>query len=996
MIGLRQRNRLREYQSIQTRPLETETPNLISVFNRRQKWTLRLLVAIWFCTLMFFWSWWLRPEHWVTTPLMILSSILLAWTTIMPGWFFCFILRMRRPNPVVPLPMLRVAMIVTKVPSEPWPMVRSTLDGMLQQRFPYAYDVWLADEDPSAETIEWCNLHNVSLSCRKGIADYHRASWPRRTRCKEGNLAYFYDMHGYRKYDAVVQLDADHLPAIDYLSSMIRPFADDTIGYVAAPSMCDKNASDSWAVRARLFTEAPFHGVLQTSYNGGFAPSCIGSHYAVRTKALKQIGGLGPELAEDFTTTLMMSAHGWQGVFAFDAEAHGDGPSSFADYITQEFQWSRSLMNALLDPNINRRYWSRLTPHTKLKLGFGQIWYPVYALQMLLAYLYPIVALSTRTPWANVYLLDFFTHSSMIALASLLIIIWMKAQGWMRPTDSRIWSWEVVLFQFTRWPWVLWGVTQATIGAILGKQFAFRVTPKGVLGSRPLPLITLLPFYVLSLSSGLAALLIAFPGPAVGYYYLCLMNACIYAVVSASVLALHIRENHEGITVSVVREMGPHLVSQLFVWGVVVLSLYQRGQLALFALLPPPVVGNLLYVMEAALSELMPYGSWIVGFLLLLTGVIALRLFVQAWQYRLSGRAVRAVPLFGGIVVVLLITVLTPSPSLHTDVVTTAPAVTTGRAASTPLAAPLQQASLLPVSPTAETTPASTTSTSLPRLTTQHDTVFGVYDPQKGLSNTDLAVEMFYTDLQPASIDALATRLQAIGRDGRVPVVTMEPFPLLPGSLPEQRLLSDLTEGKYDRQLRSIADALHSYHGEILIRFAHEMELENVYPWGAREPQQYIAAYRRVHMLLTKNPGANLFWVWSPAGNADAAQYYPGSDVVDYVGFTALSAQEVDQRNIGQQRRTFADLMNEKYYRAIVFGKPLIVAELGISDTADMQVSWMRDMLRAVDDGQYPALRLIIYFSSGNAYTKNANTPRPNYTLTQQQWRSIRQPSSRR
>ena len=70
---------------------------------------------------------------------------------------------------------------------------------------------------------------------------------------------------------------------------------------------------------------------------------CIGSHYAVRTTALKEIGGLGPELAEDHSTTFLMNAHGWIGKHSIDAEAHGEGPATFADAMIQEFQWARSL-----------------------------------------------------------------------------------------------------------------------------------------------------------------------------------------------------------------------------------------------------------------------------------------------------------------------------------------------------------------------------------------------------------------------------------------------------------------------------------------------------------------------------------------------------------------------------------------------------------------------------------------------------------------------------
>jgi cellulose synthase (UDP-forming) len=114
----------------------------------------------------------------------------------------------------------------------------------------------------------------------------------------------------------VSQLDCDHVPSPTYLSEMVRPFSDPAVGYVAAPSVCDANAGSSWAARGRLHREATFHGAFQLGHSGGWAPACIGSHYAVRTRALRDIGGIGPELAEDFSTSFLFNAAGWQGAFA--------------------------------------------------------------------------------------------------------------------------------------------------------------------------------------------------------------------------------------------------------------------------------------------------------------------------------------------------------------------------------------------------------------------------------------------------------------------------------------------------------------------------------------------------------------------------------------------------------------------------------------------------------------------------------------------------------
>ena len=88
------------------------------------------------------------------------------------------------------------------------------------------------------------------VATRNGREEYHRTTWPRRTKCKEGNLAYFYDHWGYRNYDVVAQLDCDHRPSRSYLTEVVRPFSDPAIGYVSAPSVCDTNASTSWSARA--------------------------------------------------------------------------------------------------------------------------------------------------------------------------------------------------------------------------------------------------------------------------------------------------------------------------------------------------------------------------------------------------------------------------------------------------------------------------------------------------------------------------------------------------------------------------------------------------------------------------------------------------------------------------------------------------------------------------------------------------------------------------
>ncbi|WP_265516783.1 glycosyltransferase family 2 protein [Nitratireductor luteus] len=497
-------------------------------------------VALWLVALIYFWAWWLRPEHHVDLLGSITVTLVLAWVTLLPAYFLAVFYRAMKPNGPLQLPAgSRVAMVVTKAPSEPFPIVAETLKAMLAQNVPH--DTWLADEDPSLETLEWCRRHGVFVSTRKGRADYHRTAWPRRTRCKEGNLAFFYDHYGYDRYDFVAQLDADHVPELDYLYQMLRPFANPAVGYVSAPSICDKNAHESWSARGRLYAEASMHGSLQAGYNGGLAPLCIGSHYAVRTRALKAIGGLGPELAEDHSTTLMMNAHGWQGVHAMDAIAHGDGPRTFGDLVTQEFQWSRSLVMLLLE--LSPKLVGRLPSRLKFQFLFSQFWYPLFSLFMAVMFAMPIAALLRGENFAAVTYPAFLSHFAPLSLVLVLMAYRWRSGGSFRPCDAKVLSWETTFFLFARWPWALAGTAMALRDWTGGSFVDFRVTPKGASEVDPLPTRVLAPYAFLAVASVLPVLLIDNAGETRGFYLFAIVNAVLYSTLFLIIVIQHAREN---------------------------------------------------------------------------------------------------------------------------------------------------------------------------------------------------------------------------------------------------------------------------------------------------------------------------------------------------------------------------------------------------------------------------------------------------------------------
>jgi hypothetical protein len=161
---------------------------------------------------------------------------------------------------------------------------------------------------------------------------------------------------------------------------------------------------------------------------------------------------------------------------------------------------------------------------------------------MLLATICPLIALITRTPLVNVNYLDFLWNFLPMMFSSVLVATWIKRQGWLRPDNAKVISWEATFFQFVRWPWILWGVIQATISVVVRKELAFSVTPKGSAKIRPLPPRVLFPYTVLVVCLCVCASLFS-GGPARSYHYFVALTILTYTIVLWACIFLHALEN---------------------------------------------------------------------------------------------------------------------------------------------------------------------------------------------------------------------------------------------------------------------------------------------------------------------------------------------------------------------------------------------------------------------------------------------------------------------
>jgi endoglucanase len=275
----------------------------------------------------------------------------------------------------------------------------------------------------------------------------------------------------------------------------------------------------------------------------------------------------------------------------------------------------------------------------------------------------------------------------------------------------------------------------------------------------------------------------------------------------------------------------------------------------------------------------------------------------------------------------------------------------------------------------------------------------GAYDNFHKLDSVrTITYEHIWCDWARYTPGKLLPQLKEITAKGRIPLVTIEPYPI--GSIGSaETLLPDIGAGKYDSVTSALAKEIKSLGSPVLVRWGPEMEYA-IKPWSVKAPADYIAAYRHFVAKFKKiSPSSSM--VWSPVGEAPipvsvllgsdtnsgemtkgCEQYYPGDDVVDYAGFSLYEVPAVSINWAGHPR-SFADWMNQKYPRFVAFNKPIIIAELGVWDTAARQAAWMQAAFAAVPN--YPLLKVLVYFNTQDlvSWKKWGGMGAPNWLINQ-------------
>lgn len=250
------------------------------------------------------------------------------------------------------------------------------------------------------------------------------------------------------------------------------------------------------------------------------------------------------------------------------------------------------------------------------------------------------------------------------------------------------------------------------------------------------------------------------------------------------------------------------------------------------------------------------------------------------------------------------------------------------------------------------------------------EVAIGVYDPHDAVTGSAaLTIEHVFIYWQALDKAMLKRKIAIAEGQGRALMISVEPYTHASNwRAGGERLFADIGRGRFDREIGDICRRAGAGAAPGYMRWGHEMEdPDGRYPWARRDMDGYKKAFRYfVRSCRELAPDAR--FVWSPKGHRNLAGYYPGDDVVDAIGIPVWGLQKMDVDYWGRER-SFGETLGEKYRRVEGFGKPVMIAELGVAGSADYKRAWYAEIFdRRTYRARFPLLTAVVFFNDREPY----------------------------
>jgi len=191
---------------------------------------------------------------------------------------------------------------------------------------------------------------------------------------------------------------------------------------------------------------------------------------------------------------------------------------------------------------------------------------------------------------------------------------------------------------------------------------------------------------------------------------------------------------------------------------------------------------------------------------------------------------------------------------------------------------------------------------------------------------------------------------------------------------------------KDNAYLNKLAEDLGRTNTPIFLRFASEMNGDWL-AWNGN-PKLYIEKFRLVAEKM-KEKAPNVAMVWCPYATplGPVQSYYPGDDVVDWVGVNIYNVTYFNQNSKTPAKHVGPTELLDPIYKWYAAKKPIMIGEYGATHYSaleqisqpDFAIGCIRALYSAIPR-RYPRVKAICYFNTNNMDLEHARNN--NYAVT--------------
>jgi cellulose synthase (UDP-forming) len=424
------------------------------------------LIVLGLAALVFYFHWWLSYVGIAIRWLAILLAFvaLYNWSQLLLAWVLYWQAR-RRPQVHGLQPGVTVDLFLP-IYNEPLPVIERAMRAAMQVRG--RNEVWVLDDG------------NDEAAAR--LAQELGARYRRRAVRKDAKAGNINAALPESTSDLVAIFDIDHAPLPEFLERSLPYFEDPKVGFVQV-MLTFANESDSWVARASTESAFDFYNPTSLGMDAVGSATLVGSNAVIRRRALDEIGGYRPGLAEDLATSIGLHAAGWQSVYVAEPLAPGLAPSDLAAWFSQQLKWSRGVFEVVFADF--PRLFPRLTAWQHLSYTVRGTYYLI-GLMVAVHLMFTVLYLGGGERVAHIDFTAYLEH--IMPLVIIALVIRQVAMRTLRhpSVPTRI-LWRPMILVMATWPVYVLGF----VLTVLRVPLEYRPTPKAK--GKNLSLLWLLP-----------------------------------------------------------------------------------------------------------------------------------------------------------------------------------------------------------------------------------------------------------------------------------------------------------------------------------------------------------------------------------------------------------------------------------------------------------------------------------------------------------------------